>query len=32
VIDEIVADKVFKKLAGNTQTFDKDQWVEVLNK
>jgi len=32
VVDEIVADKMFKELAGNTLTFGKDEWVEVLNK
>lgn len=32
VIDEIIADRVFKELAGNSQIFDKNAWVDVLNK
>lgn len=32
VVDEIVADKMFKELAGSTLSFGKEEWVDVLNK
>lgn len=32
VVDEIVADKLFKVLSDQKQSFDKNAWVETLNK
>jgi len=32
VIDEMVADKMFKVFSCEKHSFDKNQWVEVLNK
>lgn len=32
VVDDVVADKLFKVLSDGKQSFDKQAWVEVLNK
>lgn len=32
VVDEIVADKMFKELTSSSMTFGKEEWVDVLNK
>lgn len=32
VVDELVADKMFKEFAREKHAFEKQAWVEVLNK